>query len=86
MQKTETVSRSRSSKNQKDGPVGSAILTVEVEGEYNDFKSFLYDVERSVALVDVAVLEIQVADDLRPGEEEGITYTVGLQAYWLKAE
>ncbi len=78
--------KTRSNQKQGNGPVGSAVLTVEVTGDYDNFKAFLLDIERSVALVDATLLDIQVPNEFKPGTDKDITYTVGLQAYWLKAE
>jgi hypothetical protein len=64
--------------------VGSAILTIELEGEYPNFKAFLIDVERSLTLMDVVDLEIEVPDVSRNIGNDQIVYTLGLQSYWIK--
>jgi Tfp pilus assembly protein PilO len=81
------VSKTSKSKNAtvaEEGPVGSAVLTVECVGEYQDFKAFVSEIESSLSLMDVVILDITVADLTQPGAVREITYKVGLQAYWLK--
>lgn len=66
-------------------PVGSAVLSVECKGEYQDFKNFLTDIEHSLSLLDVVGLEIEVPNILKPEvTDDNPMYTLDLQAYWLK--
>ena len=67
-----------------EGPVGNAILTIECEGEYADFKALLLDIEKSLSLMDLVSLHIEVSDMTRPNAVRGTVYTLGLQTYWLK--
>jgi hypothetical protein len=59
-----------------------AVLTIECEGSYADFKKLLVDIERSMSLMDVVALEVDVADT-QDTQEEAV-FTLGLQTYWLK--
>lgn len=68
----------------EDDHVAKAVLGVEVAGEYRDFKAFLYDIERSLSLMDVVKLDIETSDMTKPGVEDKIVYSLGLQVYWLK--
>lgn len=83
------VSRSRTASrntSDDDSPIGSAVLTIECEGEYPDFKNFIYDIERSLLLMDMVALEIEVPDMTLPGTDatDSPTFVLGLQSYWLK--
>jgi len=75
-------------KTQTGDPVGNAMLTIGMKGSYEDFKEFLYDVERSMMLVDVVELRVQSSTGKNKDGTvyDVIKYEVGLQAYWLKAE
>lgn len=63
--------------------VTNAFNTVElsfsVTGEYEAFKTFLTDIERSLALMDVSSLTIE-----EPVENELSTYTLGVTMYEFK--
>lgn len=83
------VSRSRTAQrgtSDEDSPIGNAVLTIECEGEYLDFKNFIYDIERSLLLMDMVALEIEVPDMSEAGTEPDAkpSFTLGLQSYWLK--
>lgn len=54
-------------------------LTFSVTGEYEAFKTFLTDIERSLALMDVSSLTIE-----EPGEGDLSTYTLGVTMYEFK--
>lgn len=69
---------------QEDSPIGSAVVTIDCEGEYEDLKSMLFEIERSLSLMDVVRLDVVVSDLSKPGTTEGIKYKIGLQSYWLK--
>ena len=78
-----TAADTRSDQN----PLGTASLSFSVLGSYADFKAFLYDIESSLRLMDVTLLEVRAGTDRAPDEEEaetGNTYTVSVQTYWLK--
>ena len=66
----------------EESPVMKAVLTIECEGSYADFKKLLVDIERSMSLMDVVTLEVKVADGAESQAEA--VYTLGLQTYWLK--
>ncbi len=76
--------RSGSASKEKESPVAKAVLGVEIAGDYKDFKSFLFDVERSLSLMDVVTLDIKTSDMTKPDVEDPIVYSLGLQVYWLK--
>lgn len=81
---TNTSSRNRVVAKADEGPVGSAILTIECDGEYADFKALLLDIEQSLSLLDLVSLNIAVSDMTRPNAVRETVYTLGLQTYWLK--
>ncbi len=75
----------RSGNNEEaENPVASAVLGVEIAGDYNDFKSFLFDAERSLSIMDVVAIDIKTFDITKPGVENQIVYSLGLQVYWIK--
>jgi Tfp pilus assembly protein PilO len=67
---------------EENSPILKAVLTIECEGSYADFKKLLVDIERSMSLMDVVALEVDVADTQETQEEA--VFTLGLQTYWLK--
>lgn len=78
------VSRAKASK-AAESPIGSAVLTIEIAGDYPDFKNFLLDIERSLTLMDVVEMTVEVPDETKPGvSDDAVVYTLGLQTYWLK--
>ena len=82
---TQTTQRARTAQPaQQDSPIGSAVVTIECEGAYEDLKAMLFEIERSLSVMDVVRLDVVVADMTRPGAKEGIAYKIGLQSYWLK--
>lgn len=90
MESGQTPTRSKNRRNitnkDKDSSIGEAVLGLDIEGDYKDFKSFLYDVEKSLSLMDAVSLEIDVpdVDMLQPGVERKVSYSLKLQVYWLK--
>jgi len=77
-------SKKKQTAEEDKGPVGEAILTIECEGEYANFKALLLDIEKSLSLMDLVSLHIEVSDMTRPNAVRGTVYTLGLQTYWLK--
>lgn len=69
---------------EEEKPVGEAILTIECDGDYFDFKELLNDIEISLSLVDVVGLKIKVADLTLPDAVDTTVFTLELQTYWLK--
>lgn len=69
---------------EENDPVGKAVLTIECDGKYEDFKALLSDIERSLTLMDVVGLELKVADMTKPNAVNTTVYTLELQTYWLK--
>ncbi len=76
-----------------DMQVMNALFTLDVETTYDQFKSFLMDIEKSAALMDVVSLNIDVPAELtivggekdRPvGGSKKQVYTLGIQRYWLQ--
>ena len=56
----------------------SVILTFNVSGTYDTFRSFLHDLERSLRIVDVVGLSFT-------SNETGVyDYSIHLKTYWLK--
>jgi Tfp pilus assembly protein PilO len=80
----------RNKNKEEASPIASAILGVEITGDYFDFKELISGLERSMSLMDVVGIEIEVEEDKEDENEDGkdyiITYTVELQGYWLIEE
>jgi Tfp pilus assembly protein PilO len=77
-----TKAKKKANTTVEESPVMKAVLTIECEGAYANFKKLLVDVERSMSLMDVVELEVAVSDGTQTDEEA--VYTLGLQTYWLK--
>lgn len=58
--------------------VGALTLTFSTVGTYEQFKSFLSDLEASLRIVDVVGLEIS------RGQSNQLSYKIILRTYWLK--
>ncbi len=72
---TKTDSNKLGQDNSKYGTVG---LSFSVNSSYNNFQSFLSDLEKSLRLVDITDLSVT-------GNETGTyDFSVGLKTYWLK--
>ncbi len=57
----------------------SVVITFSVTGDYNTFRSFLTDLERSLRLVDITKLSFEANDT-------GLyDYSISLKTYWLKS-
>lgn len=87
--KNAPASRSRTAQRStadENSPIGSAVLTIECEGEYPDFKNLIYDIERSLLLMDMVALEIKIPNMSESGTRPDAkpTFVLGLQSYWLK--
>lgn len=65
--------------------IGSAIITVSVEGTYFDFKNFLFELEKSMTLFDVTSLKIKVNNikNSSSGTDEKLSFTTDLKIYWF---
>ncbi len=76
----------KASNNSEDenNPVKSATFTIECDGNYDDFKKFLLDIERDLLLLDMTELNISVSDITEPGAVMETVYSVKLQTYWFK--
>ncbi len=65
------------------GPVGVAEITFVTSGTYADFSAFLYDLERSLRLLDVRSVHITAGSEA--GQSTGThQFNVSLQTYWLR--
>lgn len=68
-------------------PVGTAQLSFVVTGPYQDFKSFLFDIESSLRLMDITSFSVNADSPLDQADgttATGNSYTVAVQTYWLK--
>ena len=79
-----SVRRGTSKDTQEESLINSAILTIECEGEYSDFKMFLYDIEKNLSLIDLVGLDIDVEDVTKVNTENSVVYKFEMQTYWLK--
>ncbi len=75
---------SENTQGKDDDLVDSATITIECDGEYSDFKMFLYDIEKNLSLMDLIGLDIDVSDITQVNTENEIVYEFELQTYWLK--
>lgn len=57
---------------------GTATLSFSLAGTYDDFLAFMVDLERSLRLVDLEML------DVTAGEGSVYDYSVTLRTYWLR--
>jgi hypothetical protein len=64
-------------------PYGSFVISFETTGQYQNFLSFLSDLEENLRLVDVTGIEF-TPNQLIPGIAANIGYKVTLTTYWLK--
>jgi Tfp pilus assembly protein PilO len=69
--------------------LGNARLTFTVRGRYEDFKSFLFDLESSLRVLDAKSVTVATAPPLTTEEGEQVrqdelSYTVSLTTYWLQ--
>ena len=62
--------------------LGSLTLKFSTSGTYEQFKSFLSDLEASLRIVDVIGLQIQSGS--QGGGAQAYMYTITIQTYWLK--
>ncbi|MBP9749182.1 MAG: hypothetical protein KBD21_00360 [Candidatus Pacebacteria bacterium] len=74
--------------------VSSALFTIDMQTNYQQFKRFLQDIEQSAKLMDVVSLNVDVPSTIfvKEGGSERLTeitsntqvYTLGIHTYWLK--
>ena len=64
-------------------PVGSAVLTITCLGTYEDFKKWLQSIEKSLNVLDVSSVEVEVEQG-GAGAPLVQEYKVGIRTYWLQ--
>lgn len=63
------------------GPYDSLDISVTATGSYASFRAFLTSIERSLRLLDVTAVSINVAEGAPAG---AYTYDIDLRLYWLR--
>lgn len=75
---TETASRREGAVGADDSPVGSAVITFSTSATYDNFISFIRDLESSLRIVDIT----NIAFSAREGEL--MDFTLSVKTYWLR--
>ncbi len=66
-------------------PIGSIHIELSLEGQYNNFVSFLSNLERSLRIIDVDSVIISPQEATPQGQISDIyTYDVVITTYWLR--
>lgn len=61
------------------GPFGTVTFQFRVSSEYETFRAFMDDLEKSLRIVDITELSLE------PGEgDDGFTFNVTIRTYWLR--
>lgn len=70
----------------KTAPYGTAELSFGVVGQYETYRSFMKDLEKSLRIVDITGISFVGPKDAKDAKDVSDTYTfkTTLQTYWLK--
>jgi Tfp pilus assembly protein PilO len=70
--------------------VAEALFTIDTIGKYEQFKTFVQNIEKSAVLTDITSVRVDVPPDIVgtgektvPQARDSQVYTVGLKTYWL---
>ena len=65
-------------------PYGEFTLSFDTTGQYNNFLSFISDLEQNLRLVDVSAVVFGQNSGGERGLADSLKYSVTLKTYWLK--
>jgi Tfp pilus assembly protein PilO len=63
------------------GELQTSVLSIQVEGEYEQFKQFLKTLESSKRIIDIVGIEVE--NDTKSGTNTKQIYNVTMRVYWL---
>lgn len=64
-------------------PYGEFTMTFSTSGPYQNFLSFISDIEQSLRIVDITSISFSSADG-QSKDQQGPQYKVAIKTYWLK--
>lgn len=65
-------------------PYGEFTISFQTSGQYNNFLSFVSDLEQNLRIVDVVSVEFATNESAQQGAVGLMNYKVTLKTYWLK--